>query len=43
MSSDKIFGFERKLDVWKNHVAKRNLEIFPLLLAYEREEGYHQA
>jgi hypothetical protein len=32
----------RKLKLWKNHVAKRNLEIFPLLLGLESEEGYQQ-
>jgi hypothetical protein len=42
MSSDKIFGFKRKLNLWKNHVAKRNLEIFPLLLGLGSEEGYEQ-
>jgi hypothetical protein len=28
-SSDKIIGFKRKLDLWKNHVVKVNLEMFP--------------
>jgi hypothetical protein len=43
MSSDKVFGFKRKQNLWKNHVAKRNLEIFALLLGLESEEGYQQA
>jgi hypothetical protein len=41
-SSDKILGFKRKLNLWKNHVAKRNLEIFPRLLGFESKEGYQQ-
>jgi hypothetical protein len=38
MSSDKIFGFKRKLNLWKNHVAKRNVEMFPPLLGLDSEE-----
>jgi hypothetical protein len=41
-SSDKVFGFKRKLSLWKNHVAKRNLEMFPHLLGLESEEGHQQ-
>jgi hypothetical protein len=40
-SSDKILGFKRKLNLWKNHVVKGNLEMFPLLLGLE-SEGYEQ-
>jgi hypothetical protein len=39
-SSDKILGFKRKLNLLKNRVVKENLEMFPLLLGYESEEGY---
>jgi hypothetical protein len=41
-SSDKILGFKRELNLWKNHVVKGNLEMFPLLLGLESEEGYQQ-
>ncbi|XP_068115889.1 zinc finger BED domain-containing protein 5-like [Hyperolius riggenbachi] len=41
-SSDKILGFQRKLSLWKNHVANGNLKMFPLLSGLESEEGYHQ-
>jgi hypothetical protein len=41
-SSDKILGFKRKLNLWKNHVVKGNLEMFPLLLGFGHEEGYQQ-
>jgi hypothetical protein len=41
-SSDKIYGIKRKLNFGKNHVVKRNLEMFPLLLGLESEEGYHE-
>jgi hypothetical protein len=41
-SSDKILGFKRQLNLWKNHVVKGNLEKFPLLLGFESEEGYRQ-
>jgi hypothetical protein len=37
-SSDKILGFKRKLDLWKNHVVKGNLEMFPQLLGLGSEE-----
>jgi hypothetical protein len=39
-SSDKILGFKRKPNLWKNHVGKGNLEMFPLLLEFESEEEY---
>jgi hypothetical protein len=42
VSNDKILGFKRKLNLWKNQVAKRNLEMFPLLLGLDNEDGYHQ-
>jgi hypothetical protein len=38
-SSEKILGFKRRLSLWKNHGVK-DLEIFPLLLGLESEEGY---
>jgi hypothetical protein len=41
-SSDKILGFKRKLNLWKNHVVKGNLEIFSQLLGLESEGGYQQ-
>jgi hypothetical protein len=41
-SNDKILEFKRKLTLWKNHVVKGNLEIFPLLLGPESEEAYQQ-
>jgi hypothetical protein len=34
-SSDMILGFKRKLNLWKNHIVKGNLEIFPGLLGLE--------
>jgi hypothetical protein len=37
-SSDKFPGFKRKLNLWKNHVVKGNLESFPPLLGLEGEE-----
>jgi hypothetical protein len=39
-SSDKIPGLKKKLNLWKNHVVKGNLEMFPLLMGLESEEGY---
>jgi hypothetical protein len=39
-SSDKILGFKRKMKLWKNHVVRGNLEMLPLLLRLESEEGY---
>jgi hypothetical protein len=42
-SSDKILGFKRKLNRWKNHAEKLVLAMFPLLLWLEGEEGYQQA
>lgn len=39
-SSDKILGFKRRLNLWKNHVAKGNLELFQLLLGLKSEEEY---
>ena len=41
-SSDKILAFKRKLNLWKNHVAKGNLEMFQLLLELKSEEGCQQ-
>jgi hypothetical protein len=41
-SSDKILRFKRKLNLWKNHVVKGNLEMLPMLLGLEGEEGYQQ-
>jgi hypothetical protein len=41
-SNDKILGLKRKLNLWKNHVVKGNLEMFPLVLGLESEEGYQQ-
>ena len=41
-SSDKILAFRRKLNLWKNHVAKGNLEMFQLLVGLQTEEGYEQ-
>jgi hypothetical protein len=40
-SSDKILGFKGKLNHWKNHVVKGNLEILLLLQGLE-SEGYQQ-
>jgi hemerythrin-like domain-containing protein len=42
LTSDKILGFKSKLNLWKNHVVKGNLEMFPLLLGLQSEEGYQQ-
>jgi hypothetical protein len=41
-SSDKILALKRNLNVWKTRVARGNLEMFPLLLRLENEEGYQQ-
>jgi hypothetical protein len=41
-SSDKIDGNKRKLNLGKNCVVK-DLEMFPLLLQIESDEGYQQA
>ena len=38
-SSDKILAFKRRVNLWKNHVANGNLEIFLLLQEFKREEG----
>jgi hypothetical protein len=42
ISSEKMLGFKRKLNLWKNHIAKGNIKMFPLLLGLESEEGYQQ-
>jgi hypothetical protein len=41
-SRDKILGFKRKYNLWENHVVKKNLEMFPLLLGLDSEEEYQQ-
>ena len=41
-SSDNILAFRRKLNLWKDHVAKANLEIFQQLVGLKSEEGYQQ-
>jgi hemerythrin-like domain-containing protein len=41
-SDDIILGFRRKLNLWRNHVMRGKLEIFPELLGLESEEGYQQ-
>jgi hypothetical protein len=41
-SSDKILWFKRKLNHWKNHIVKGNLEMCPLPLGLESEEEYQQ-
>jgi hypothetical protein len=41
-SSDKILGFKRKMNLWKNHDVTGNLEMLPLLLGLESEGGYRQ-
>jgi hypothetical protein len=41
-SSDKILRLKKKMNLWKNRVVKGNLEMFPLLLGLESEEGYQQ-
>jgi hypothetical protein len=42
ISSYKILEFKRKMNVWKSHVVKVNLEMFLLLLGLESEEEYQQ-
>jgi hypothetical protein len=37
-----ILGFKRKPNLWKNHVVRGNLEMFPVLLGLESQEGYQQ-
>lgn len=41
-SSDKILGFKRKLQLWKDHVAKKNLGMFELLSGLKSKDGYQQ-
>jgi hypothetical protein len=41
-SSDKILGFKGKLNLWKIHVVRGNLETFPPPLGLESEGGYQQ-
>jgi hypothetical protein len=41
-SNGKILVFKRKLNLWKNHSVRGNLEMFPLPLGLESEEGYKQ-
>ena len=41
-SSDKMFGFKRNRVIGKNHVATRNLEVFPMPLGFESEKDYQQ-
>ena len=41
-SSDEILALRRKLNLWKNHVAKENLEMFQQLVGLKSEEGYQQ-
>jgi hypothetical protein len=38
----KILGFKRKLNLWKNHVVKGNLEMFSQLLGVESGGGYQK-
>lgn len=40
-ASDKVLRFKHKLNTWKHSVAKRDLEMFPLLYGVLTEEGYH--
>jgi hypothetical protein len=40
LASCQILGFKKKLNLWKNHVAKGNSEMFSLLLGLESERGY---
>jgi hypothetical protein len=42
ISSDKILGFNRKLNLWKDHVGKGNLDMFELLVRLKSEDGYQQ-
>jgi hypothetical protein len=39
-SSDKILGFKRKLNLWKDHVGQGNLYMFELLAGLKSEDGY---
>jgi hypothetical protein len=39
----KILGFKRKLNLWKTHIVRGNLEMFPMLLGLESEEGYQKS
>jgi hypothetical protein len=41
-SSEKNLRFKRILNHWRNHVVIGNLEMFPLPLGLESEEGYQQ-
>ncbi len=41
-SSDKILGFKRKLNLWKDHFGKGNLDMFELLAGLKSENGYQQ-
>jgi hypothetical protein len=41
-SSNKILGIKLKLNPWKNHVVKADLEMVPQLLRIESEDVYQQ-
>jgi RNA recognition motif-containing protein len=38
----RFWDLRGKLNLWKNYVVKGNLEMFPLLLGLESEEGHQQ-
>ena len=38
-----ILRLKKKLDFWKNHVEKENLEMFPLPFGPKSEEGAQEA
>lgn len=37
-----IFGLKRKINFWKNHVAKGNLKIFQLIMEFKIKRGYEK-
>ncbi len=41
-SSDKTAGLKRKLNIWKSHVTKKNLDMFPLLWGVVNKEECRQ-
>lgn len=41
-ASDKVLRFKHKLNTWKHSVAKRDLDMFPLLYGVLSGEGYQQ-
>ena len=39
-STDKLLAFKNKLSVWKKHLSRGNVEMFPLLLQVQTQTKY---